>query len=93
MYIVSCCVLANFRGSHRNLSDVSFTARGGQLIFSETLVSSRRHISEFMFSGFDKPMQLLKGEIDRFRGLTLYTYVMTFRPVDSTIMRVGVVKS
>ena len=38
----------------------------------ETLVSSRRLIPELMVPGFYRPMQLLKGEIDRFRGLTVY---------------------
>ena len=39
---------------------------------SETLVSSRRHISDLMVPGFDRPMQLLRGEVDRLRGLTVY---------------------
>ena len=30
--------------------------------FSETLVSSRRHISELIVPGFGGPMQLLRGE-------------------------------
>ena len=39
---------------------------------SETLVSSRCHISEFMIPGFGRPMQLLRSEGDRFRELAVY---------------------
>ena len=42
------------------------------VLISETLVSSRRHVSELMVPNFGRQMQLLKGEIDWFRGLTLY---------------------
>ena len=37
-----------------------------EVVCSETVVSSRRHISERKFPGFDRPMQLLGGEVDRF---------------------------
>ena len=59
---------AYIRGLHKNLSDLSLTARGGDMIFfcSETLISSRCHISELKAPGFDRPMQLLKEEVDRF---------------------------
>ena len=43
-----------------------------RFFYSETLVSSRCHTFELMVSAFGKPMQLLGGEIDRFRGLTVY---------------------
>ena len=39
---------------------------------SEKLVSSKRHTSELIVPGFVRPMQLLRGEVDRFRGLTIY---------------------
>ena len=39
--------------------------------FSETFVSSRSHISELMFLSFGRPMQLLRSEVDRFRGLVV----------------------
>ena len=38
----------------------------------DTLVSSRRHISELMVLGFGRPMQLLRGEVIRFRTFALY---------------------
>ena len=40
--------------------------------FSETLVFSRRHISELLVPGFGKPMHLLRGEFDQFRELAVY---------------------
>ena len=39
---------------------------------SATLVPFRRHIFELMVSGYGRPMQLLMGEIHRFRELTVY---------------------
>ena len=63
----------NIRGLLKNLSDLSLTARGGDVILcSETLISSRHHISEPMVQGFGRPIQLLKGEVDRFRMFALY---------------------
>ena len=38
----------------------------------EALGSSRRHISELMVPDFGRPMQLLKGEVNRFRRLAVY---------------------
>ena len=65
-------VYANIRGLHKNLTDLSLTVRDGDVFCSETLVSSRRHIFELMVPVFGRPMKLLKGEVDRFRGLDLY---------------------
>ena len=65
-------VLANIWGLHKNLSDLSLAARGGDVFFSETLVSSRLYISKLMVSDFERPMQLLNGEVDRFQGLAQY---------------------
>ena len=39
---------------------------------SETLVSSRRHISELVVLGLGIPMHLLRGEVDQFRELAVY---------------------
>ena len=41
---------------------------------SESLVSSRRHISEPIVPDFGRPMQLLRDEADRFRGLAAYVH-------------------
>ena len=45
------------------------------------LVSSRRHIVELMVSGFGRPMQLLRGEVDRIRWLAVYVHdgFLTYR--------------
>ena len=39
---------------------------------SEIFVSSNRYISELMAPGFSRPMELIRGEVYRFRGLTVY---------------------
>ena len=70
----SCCVVyANILGLNKNLSYFSLIASGGDVfLYSETLVSFRRHISKLMVPGFDGRMQLLRGKVDRFRGLAVY---------------------
>ena len=57
------------------------------MFFSETLVSSRRHIYEVVVPEFSRPMQLLRNEADRLRGLAVYVCI------DSAVMSVDVVKS
>ena len=42
------------------------------MFFSETLISSRRHISELMTPGFGRLMQVLKSEVNRYRELAVY---------------------
>ena len=61
-------------GLHENLSDLSLIGRGRDVFFfcSETIVSSRRHISQRMVPGFGRPMQLLRIQVNRFRGLAVY---------------------
>ena len=55
------------------MSDLSLAASIGHVIFVPRLfVSSRRHISEPTDPVFGRPLQLLKGEVDLFRGLALY---------------------
>ena len=50
---------------HNNLSD-------GDVIFcSKTPLSSRRYICELTVPGFDRPIQLLRSELDRFQGLAV----------------------
>ena len=70
----SCLVVfANIRSLHRNWSDLSLIATGGAVVLcSEIIVSSKHHISEFMVPCFGRPMQLLRGEVNRFRGLAVY---------------------
>ena len=65
----SCRVVyANILCLYKNLSDLSLIFRGGDVVYcSETLVSSRRHISELMIPVFDRQMELHRREIDRFR--------------------------
>ena len=40
--------------------------------FVQRLISSRRHIAELMISGFCRPMQLLRGEVNRFQNLAVH---------------------
>ena len=61
---------ANIRCLHKNLSDLTLIAKSG-CVFSETLVSSRRHISKPRFPGFGRRMQLLRSEVVRYRGLAV----------------------
>ena len=70
IYFVSWHVVyVNIRGLHKNSS---LLARGGDVFFIETLVSYRRHISQRIVPGLDRPMQLLRGEVDQFQELTVY---------------------
>ena len=63
----------NIRGLHGNLPDLSVASRHSDvLICSETLVSSRRHLSELVVTGFSKHMQILQGQFGRSRGLAVY---------------------
>ena len=39
---------------------------------SEILVSSRRHISELLVSGFGRPMPMFRGEVDRIGRSAVY---------------------
>ena len=58
----SCRVVcANIRGLHKNESDLSLIASSVLCVFFE-----------FMVSDFGKLMQLLKGDVDLFRGLGVY---------------------
>ena len=70
----NCSILyCNIRGLHGNLSDLAVAAGSCDVLFcSETLVSSRRHISELRLPDFGKPMQILRGESDRSRGFAVY---------------------
>ena len=67
-------VYANIRSLRKILSETSLIAIDEDVYFfcSEILFSFRRHFSELMVPSFGKPMQLLNGEIDWFRGLAVY---------------------
>ena len=51
-----------------------------------------RHISELIIPGLGRPMQLLRGEVDRFQCLAVYVRD-GFSPHESEVMSVDVVKS
>ena len=53
---------SNVRGLSKNLSDLSVASSQYDLLLcSETLVSDRRHISELLVPGFDRPVLLCAG--------------------------------
>ena len=67
-----CRVLYNnIRGLMRNFSDLQIASRDYDIIFcSETMVTSRRHVSELLIPGFNNPTLLLKS--DGKQGLVTY---------------------
>ena len=84
----SCRVVhANIGALHKNLPDLYLNARGGDVIYySETIVTSRRHISELMVQGLGRLMQLPKGNIAQLRVLTVYVCdgFSAYRPLSYT---------
>ena len=81
----------NIRGMHKNLSGLSLPARGGDVVScSETLVSSRHHISKLMVLDFGRcccsKVRLIGSES------WLYTCVMALRYIDIQVMNEDVVK-
>ena len=67
-------VYANIRRLHKSLSNLFLAASGDVVFCSETIFSSRCHIADLIVPRFGRPMQLLKGEVDRFGGLALYVH-------------------
>ena len=59
--------------------------------FSETLVSSRRHISELMFPVLGDRCSWSKMTLIGSEGW-LYMFVNAFRHIDSAVLRVDIVK-
>ena len=59
----ACRILrSNVRGLSRNLSDVTVASSQYDLLLcSETLVSDRRHMSEFLVPGFGRPAYCCAG--------------------------------
>ena len=76
---------------YKNLSHLSIAARGGDVVFVSSLLSLPDATFQAHSPSYGSPMQLLKGEVDRFRELTLY--VRAFRHIDSAVVSVVVVKS
>ena len=63
----------NIRGLKTNLNDLQIASRNYDIIFcSETLVSQRRHVSEILLQGFNKPTLLLRDTRPNVRGLAVY---------------------
>ena len=63
----------NIRGLYANLSELQIASRDYDIILcSETLVSSRRHVSELLLPDFNKPTLLLRDARPRVRGLAAY---------------------
>ena len=70
----ACRILcSNVRGLSKNLSDVRVASfQYDLLLCSETLVSDRRHISEFLVAGFGRPVLLCRQGMSRARGMAAY---------------------
>ena len=70
----ACRILcSNVRGLSKNLSDVTVAwSRYDLLLCSDTLVSNRRHISEFLVPGFGRPVFLCRDRMPRAHGMAAY---------------------
>ena len=70
----ACRILCNnVRGLSKNLSEVTVASSQYDLLLcSETLVSDRRHISEFLVPGFGRPVLLCRDGVPRARGMAAY---------------------
>ena len=61
------------RGLSKNLSDVTVASSQYDLLLcSETLVSDRRHISEFLVPGFGRPVFLCRDGMPQAHGMAAY---------------------
>ena len=69
-----CRILcSNVRGLAGNLSDLAVASSLYDiLLFSETLVSDMRHVSELLVPGFGRPVLLCWGKMPRARGMAAY---------------------
>ena len=70
----ACRILcSNVRGLSKNLSDVTVASSQYDLLLcSETLVSDRRHISEFLVPGFGRPVLLCRDGMPLAYGMVAY---------------------
>ena len=61
------------RGLAGNLSDLTMaSSQYDILLYSETLVSDMRHVSELQIPGFRRPVLLCRGKMPRARGMAAY---------------------
>ena len=69
-----CRILcSNVRGLAANLGDLTVASYQYDILFcSETLVSDKRHVSEFLIPGFGRSVLLCRGKIHRARGMAAY---------------------
>ena len=64
---------SDVRGLSMNPSDVTVSSfQYDLLLWSETLVSDRRHISELLIPGFGRPVLLCRGKLPGARGMAAY---------------------
>ena len=70
----ACRILcSNVRGLSKNLSDVTVaSSQYDLLLYSETLISDRRHISELLVPGCGRPVLLRRDEMQRAHGMAAY---------------------
>ena len=63
----------NIRGFYNDISELQIVSRKNDIFFcSETLVSSRRHVSEVLLAGFNKHTLLLRKSRPCIRRLAAY---------------------
>ena len=69
-----CRILrSNVQGLTGNLSDLTVaSSQNDILLYSETLVSDMRHVSEMLVPGFCRPVLLCQGKIPRARRIAAY---------------------
>ena len=68
-----CRILYSYmRGLVGNLSDLTVVSSQDILLYSETLVSYMRHVSEIQISGFGGPVLSCRDKMPRARGMATY---------------------
>ena len=69
-----CIILcSNVRRLARNLTDLTVaSSQYDILLYSETLVSDMRHVSEVLDPGFGRPVLLCRGKMPPARGMAAY---------------------
>ena len=69
-----CRILcSNVQDLAGNLSDLTVASyQYDILLYSETLVSDVRHVSEVLVPGFGRPVLLCRGKMPRARGMAAY---------------------